>query len=172
MKILCKKAQFLFETWRCFCLTTPLWNCSINPHCLFPRGKAKIFSNSSVLLIQQRIHVLTWASSHQGASSCSRQQWINSYKWIVAVLCCVVSCKSMQNVRHTRACAQLAKQRWREVNRHALTHSNTFFTSYKSYMSCTLEGLLTFNRFQQKPLRQKMDFKKTACCGFLLHFKR
>lgn len=28
-----------------------------------------------------------------------------------------------------------------EVNRQAHAHDNTFFTSYKNYMSCTLEGL-------------------------------
>lgn len=77
-----EKVQFAFKKWHCFRLTTLLWNCSINPYCLLPRGKVKIFSNSFVLLIQQRLHVLHGRYSLKGASSCSRQQWINSYKWI------------------------------------------------------------------------------------------
>lgn len=32
-----------------------------------------------------------------------------------------------------------------DINRCADAHCNTFFTSYKSYVLCTLEGLLTFN---------------------------
>lgn len=46
------------------------------------------------------------------------------------------------------------------------THNNTHFTSYKSYTSCALEGVLTFNRFQKRPLKQKMVFEILSTASF------
>lgn len=143
-EVLREKALFLFKNWHCLCLTATLWNCSINPRCLFPRGKVKIFSNSFVLLIQQRIHVLHGRPGLEGANGCSRQQWINSYKWIV------VHGNWQQQQRqasrtsdtHVHVHTVLWDRERSEVNRHAHTHSNTFFTSYKSSMSSTLERFI------------------------------
>lgn len=74
-----RKLQDSFKNGSSSCLIATARNCSINPRCHFPKGNVKIFSNSFVLFIQQRLAVSHGRCSLTGESVCLRQQRINSY---------------------------------------------------------------------------------------------
>lgn len=141
--LLCLKAQFLFKNWHCLWLATALWNCSINPRWLFPGGKVKIFSNSFVLLIQQRIPCFTRAAqSRQG----QRLFHAAMNQFIQVDRCSAkLAARQTENVRvHT----QRGIGRDKQTQAHAYTLQNIFPHRIKVRCLALCRGLLTFNRFQ------------------------
>lgn len=153
-----RRVKKKFRNWHCFCLTTPLWNCSINPRCLSLEVKSKYSAIHLCCSFSEEFMFYMGGIVSKGPTVVSDS---NESIHTSGLLLVLTECSSSSRRGKTRdGCARahsFVRQRgiW-----HAHAHRKTLFTSYKSYMSCTLEGLLTFNRFQQMPSQTKDGFCK------------
>lgn len=113
-----RKLQNSFKNGSSSCLIATVRNCSINPRCRFPKGNVKIFSNSFVLFIQQRLAVLHGRCSLTGDSVCLRQQKINSYMQVDGCSCELTATEASVDVQirtHIHACARALCESKREI---------------------------------------------------------
>lgn len=147
-----RKRQDSFKNGSSSCLIATARNCSINPRCHFPKGNVKIFSNSFVLFIQQRLAVLHGRCSLTGdsLSETAKNQFIHASGWLFTWTDSNRGKRRCSDAHaHTRmhACA-LTNTRapfvWKQKrDQNALTsHSRTVFTWQKSSVSGTLESFI------------------------------
>lgn len=141
-----RKLQDSFKNGSSSCLIATVRNCSINPRCHFSQGNVKIFSNSFVLFIQQRLAVLHGRCSLTGDSVCLKQQRINSYMQVDGCSCELTATEASVDA-HAHTCTGAHRRShivWKQKrDQNALTsHSRTVFTWHKSSVSGTLESFI------------------------------
>ena len=172
-----RKARLSLRNWHCSCLATSLWNCSINPHCLSLEVKSKYSAIHLCCSFGKEFMFYMGGAVSKGPRVVPDSNESIHTSGLLFMLTDSSSSSSSSSSKHAKAKdtdvhihTPLQDKERSEINRHAHTHiKHIFFTLYKSYMSCTLEGLLTFNRFQT-PFPQTKDGSWKG--GFSSPFKR